>query len=158
MATEICPICNKSIWFPTRYRHSDGVITHYACHWGYAPRNLNKTQNSEFSESAAEREVSTITETGTPATPEYKELPAVVMIFLVLIFLSMVGGSICAIFLMQQSVMLAVIWFLAGLIQAAFFAAIASGLNYLSEIAANTKVLADARLEAVQSKNSDTSV
>lgn len=80
------------------------------------------------------------------------------MIFLVLIFLSMVGGSICAIFLMQQSVMLAVIWFLAGLIQAAFFAAIASGLNYLSEIAANTKVLADARLEAVQSKNSDTSV
>lgn len=39
MAKEICSICSKPVWFMTRVKHPDGVITHYVCWSEYRDKN-----------------------------------------------------------------------------------------------------------------------
>jgi hypothetical protein len=35
MAEEICPVCNKSVGWLTRYKHPDGVNIHQRCNYKY---------------------------------------------------------------------------------------------------------------------------
>lgn len=65
MDNEICPVCNRTIWRIARHRNSDGVITHFECHFDYERKLSAKHEgvDGETAETEAENLITLTTST-----------------------------------------------------------------------------------------------